>query len=324
MWGHRTTEPHGYTYKPSCGFAGVQCGVTVGLSRVHEWAVVVDSEITRSGFVAFLGRPNAGKSTLLNQILGKHVSIVSETPQTTRTRLLGVLTRSDTQIVFVDTPGMHKPRTLLGRHLNAEAAEVAHGVEKVCLVVDAAAPFGKGDAFIAGRIPSDSVVVITKSDLVGPETILKQLEAASVFDFEAYFPVSGLSGEGVPVFLDYLVNQMPEGPRLYGSDVVVDARESFRVAELVREQLLLVSRQELPYSIATRVTEWEWPFIRCEIIVERDSQKPLVIGKGGSVLKSVGKAVRAQLPEGAYLELIVKVHKNWQRRPEALRRLGFG
>lgn len=270
-----------------------------------------------------MGRPNAGKSTLLNKILDQHVAIVSNKPQTTRIRLRGVLTRADEQIVFVDTPGINKPRTLLGRHLNAEAADAAHGVDKVCLVIDASAQFGRGDTFIADRIPSDSVVVVTKSDLASHKMMLTQLAAAGELDFEAYFPVSGVTGEGVSVLVDYLASRMPEGPRLYDPDTVTDVQESFRVAELVREQLLLISHQELPYSIATRVTEWEWPFIRCEIIVERESQKPIVIGKGGSVLKAVGQAVRAQLPDGAYIELVVKVHKNWQKRPEVLRSLGF-
>ena len=279
--------------------------------------------VHRSGFVALLGRPNAGKSTLLNRILGQRVSIVSDRPQTTRTRLRGVLTRPGVQAVFVDTPGMHKPRTHLGRHLNAEAADAAHSVDVVCMVVDASARFGRGDAFIASRMPSGSVAVVTKSDLVQPATMLAQLAAASAFDFEAYFPVSGITGDGVDALVDHLAGRLPEGPPLYPPDTVADTSEAFHVAEAVREQLLLMAREELPYSIATRVTEWEWPFIRCEIIVERESQKPMVIGRRGSVLKAVGEAVRARLADGAYLELVVKVHKDWQRRPDALSRLGF-
>ena len=281
------------------------------------------SDEHRSGFVALLGRPNAGKSTLLNRILGQRVSIVSDRPQTTRTRLRGVLTRPDAQAVFVDTPGMHKPRTLLGRHLNAEAAEAAHDVDVACLVVDATARFGRGDAFVVSRLPPDAVAVVTKSDLVRPATMLEQLAAVGAFDFEAYFPVSGATGEGVEALVDHLVGRLPEGPRLYPPDTVADAPEVFRVAELVREQLLRTAREELPYSITTRVVQWDWPLIRCEIIVERKSQKPIVIGRGGSVLKAVGQAVRAQLADGAYLELVVKVDEDWQRRPEALRRLGF-
>lgn len=277
----------------------------------------------RSGFVTFVGRPNAGKSTLLNRILRQRISIVSDKPQTTRHQLRGVLNRPDAQVVFVDTPGMGKPRTLLGRKLNDAAAAAAHGVDVVCLVIDASAPFGRGDAYIADTLPKDSVVVVTKSDLVRGDTMVKQLAAAGSLDFEAYFPVSGLTGKGTGILVDYLINRLPEGPPLYPSDTVSDTTEAFRVAELVREQLLIGVRQELPYSIATCVTDWDWPFIRCEIVVERESQKPMIIGKKGSVLKAVGTAVRAQLPEGTYLELVVKVDKNWQRHPESIARLGY-
>ena len=260
------------------------------------------------------GRPNAGKSTLVNRIVGKKVSIVSDKPQTTRTELRGVLTRPDAQMVLVDTPGIHKPRTALGRRMNAAASEALHDIDVTCLVIDASAPYGLGDAFIAQSLPADSVVVVTKCDLVGPNEMLKQLAALGELDFEAYFPVSGRNGQGVEALVEHLVARLPEGPALYPPDTVSDASEAFRVAEMVRERLLLATRDELPHSIATRVTEWDWPLIRCEIIVERPSQKAIVIGKGGSMLKAVGTAVRSQLPEGAYLQLAVRVDKNWQRR----------
>ncbi len=277
----------------------------------------------RSGFVTLMGRPNSGKSTLLNRMLGRKVSIVSDKPQTTRSQIRGVLTRPDAQIVFVDTPGIHKPRTLLGQRLNAAAAEAASGVDLVAFVLDASAPYGKGDAFIAEELPRSSVAVVTKWDLVSPDRMLAQLAAAGALDFEAYFPVSGLTGRGVPELVDHLAARLPEGPALYPPDAVTDADDSFWVADLVREQLFQMTRQELPHSIATRVTEWSWPLIRCEILVERRSQKPMVIGRGGSVLARVGRAVRAQLPPGARLELFVRVDKNWPRRPDRLQRLGL-
>lgn len=277
----------------------------------------------RSGFVTLVGRPNAGKSTLLNRILGQKVSIVSDKPQTTRTQVRGVLTRPDFQLVFVDTPGIHKPRTALGSSLNASATRATSGVDVVCLVLDATAPFGKGDAFIAQSLPRDAVVLVTKSDLASPQQMMAQLAASAELDFDAYFPVSGATGEGVDVLVEDLVKRMPEGPALYPDDMITDVPDAFWVAELVREQLLAVTRDELPHSIATRVTEWEWPRIRCEIIVERESQKGMVIGKGGAVLKQVGTAVRAQLPDGAFIELFVKVDKNWQRHPESVERLGY-
>jgi GTP-binding protein Era len=277
----------------------------------------------RSGFVTLVGRPNVGKSTLLNRILGEKVTIVSDKPQTTRHRIQGVLHLPDAQIVFVDTPGIHKPRTALGERLNAAAESTIPNVDVVVLVLDATQPFGRGDRWVAARVPRDAVVVVNKVDAAPARAVLDQLAAAAELDLSEYFPVSARTGEGVDPLVDHLVGRLPEGPRYYPDGMVTDVPEPFQVAELVREQLLAVTREELPHSIATRVTEWEWPVIRCEILVERDSQKGMVIGKGGKVLKQVGIAVREQLPEGAYLELHVTVDKDWQRRDASLDRLGF-
>jgi GTP-binding protein Era len=276
----------------------------------------------RCGFVALAGRPNSGKSTLINRMIGQKVSITSNKPQTTRMPMRGVLTRPGAQVVLVDTPGIHKPRTAHGQSLNAAASEALHDTDVACLVIDASAPFGRGDAFIAQSLPPDSVVVVTKSDLVGPSAMLQQLAATAELDFEAYFPVSGRTGEGVDALVDHLVDRLPEGSALYPSDTVSDRSEAFWVAELVREELLKSTRHELPHSIATRVTDYEWPLIRCEVVVERPSQKAIVIGKGGTTLKAVGMAVRSQLPDGTYLQLAVRVDKNWQRRPHDTGRTG--
>jgi len=277
----------------------------------------------RSGFVTLVGRPNVGKSTLLNRILGTKVSIVSDKPQTTRTEVRGVLNRPGAQIVFVDTPGIHKPRTTLGERLNATATGTIGDVDVVCLVLDATAPIGRGDEFVASRVPKNALVVLNKIDAANREEVFAQLGRAGAFELAEYFPVSARTGAGVPELVDRLAQLMPLGPQLYPDDMVTDVPEAFWVAELVREQLLAITRDELPHSVAARVTEWEWPLVRCEILVERESQKGIVIGKGGSVLKAVGIAVRKQLPEGAYLELHVKVDKDWQRRPAALDRLGY-
>ncbi len=277
----------------------------------------------RSGFATLVGRPNVGKSTLLNRILGTKVSIVSDKAQTTRSPVRGVLNRSDAQVVFVDTPGIHKPRTLLGERLNEVAVEAVGGVDVVVLVVDATAPLGRGDRFVAARVPSDAIVVVNKVDVASRAEVLAQLEAAGRLDLSAYFPVSALTGDGVGELVEAVVGRLPEGPRYYPEDTVTDVSEAFWVAELVREELLAVTREEVPHSIACRVTEWDWPRIRCEILVERESQKGIVIGKGGLVLKEVGTRVRAQLPAGAFLELFVKVDKDWQHRPQALQRLGY-
>ena len=282
-----------------------------------------ESSAFRSGFVTLAGRPNVGKSTMLNRILGQKVTIVSDKPQTTRHRIMGVLNRPDAQVVFVDTPGIHKPRTPLGERLNDTAGGSMADVDVVVFVLDATQPMGRGDRWVAGLVPRDAVLVVNKVDIARPEQVVAQLAAAAELELEAYFPISAKSGDGVDELVEYLVSRLPEGPRYFPEGVVTDVPEAFWVAELVREQLLAVTREELPHSITTQVTEWEWPRIRVEILVERESQKGIVIGHRGSVLKEVGIAVRRQLPEGAHIELHVKVDKDWQRRPGALDRLGF-
>ena len=282
-----------------------------------------ESSAFRSGFVTLAGRPNVGKSTLLNRILGQKVTIVSDKPQTTRHRIMGVLNRPDAQVVFVDTPGIHKPRTPLGERLNDTAGGSMADVDVVVFVLDATQPMGRGDRWVAGLVPRDAVLVVNKVDIARREQVVAQLAAAAELELEAYFPISAKSGDGVDELVEYLVSRLPEGPRYFPEGVVTDVPEAFWVAELVREQLLAVTREELPHSITTQVTEWEWPRIRVEILVERESQKGIVIGHRGSVLKEVGIAVRRQLPEGAHIELHVKVDKDWQRRPSALDRLGF-
>ena len=277
-----------------------------------------------SGFVTIVGRPNVGKSTLLNRMLGTKVSIVSNKPQTTRTEVRGVLTRPDVQAVFCDTPGIHKPRTTLGERLNHTARSALADMDVVLFVVDGRGGIGNGDRFVAEGLPPErTVLVLNKVDGQSHDRIIEQLALATAFDFDEYFPLSARKGTGVDELVEHVLSRLPEGPQYYPDDMVTDVPEAFWVAELVREQLLAVVRQELPHSIATRVTEWEWPRIRCEILVERESQKGMVIGKGGAVLKEAGTRVREQLPEGVYLELVVRVDKDWQRRPKALDRLGY-
>jgi len=278
----------------------------------------------KSGFVTLVGRPNAGKSTLINQLLGTKISIVSDKPQTTRLRVMGVLHRPASQIVFVDTPGIHKPVTRLGERLNETAQSALTEVDIACLVIDATAAIGRGDRFVAKHLPPESVVILTKCDRASPDTVVQQLAEAARFEAEAYFPVSGRTGEGVPALVDHLESRLAEGPAFFPADQITDLPEPWFVAELVREQLLSKFHDELPYSIATRVTEWDLPRIRCEIHVERESQKGMVIGRNGDVLKQVGIAVRSQLAnkgEGIHLELRVKVDKDWQRKAESLDRL---
>ena len=278
----------------------------------------------RSGFVSFVGRPNVGKSTLLNAICGKKVSIVSDKPQTTRNRIRGVLTTAETQLIFVDTPGIHKAVSALGERVNATAIESTKDVDVVCLVIDATQIFGTGDKYVSSHIDmSKAVVILNKIDRAEPAKILKQLQALSALGAAEYFPISAKTGDGVTELTAYLASRMPEGDLLYPVDMVTETPDSVWIAELVREQLLENTHEELPYSIATRVTEYEPPRIRCEIVVERESQKGMVIGKNGSMLKIVGTNVRRQLPSGTFLELAVVVDKNWQQRPERVERLGY-
>ncbi|MAU50194.1 MAG: GTPase Era [Actinobacteria bacterium] len=286
--------------------------------------MIEQAEDFRSGFITLVGRPNVGKSTLLNQILGTKVTIVSDKPQTTRTEIRGVLNRDNTQAVFCDTPGIHKPRTLLGERLNATARESLPDMDVVLFLVDADGGIGKGDRRIAETLPkARTVLVLNKIDKTDKDRVLTQLSEAAGFDFEQYFPVSAKTGEGVEELVKYILEQLPEGPQYYPDEMITDNPEAFWVAELVREQLLAIVKEELPHSIATRVTEWEWPRIRCEILVERESQKGIVIGKKGLVLKEVGTKARQHLPEEVFLELFVRVDKNWQRQPRALNRLGY-
>ena len=277
-----------------------------------------------SGFVTFVGRPNVGKSSLVNAICGRKISIVSDKPQTTRHRIMGVLTRPSSQLVFVDTPGLHKPVTALGERVNATALDSAKDVDVTCLVPDATMKFGKGDKWVADHLDmSASTVIVNKTDIAQPQQVLAMLEAASKLVAKEYFPVSAKTGEGLGPLVDHLAGTLPQGPKYFPNDEISDLPEERWVAELVREQLLAVTHDELPYSIATEVAEWEWPRIRVNILVERDSQKGMVIGKGGAILKRVGELARKQMPEGVYLELRVKVDKDWQRKPERVERLGY-
>ena len=297
----------------------------------------------RSGFVAVVGRPNVGKSTLVNLMVGTKVSITSTKPNTTRHRILGVLhdTAADAQVVFVDTPGIHRPRTTLGDRLNETATGALSDVDVIMAVVDATATVGPGDRTVLARsvhevrraeaeVAPTLVVVVTKIDRAPKGRLLERLaeakETVDALDRDLpveYFPVSARTGDGVEELAAHLVASLSEGPPFFPDDVVTDTPEALWVAELVREQLLAHAREELPHAISCRVTEWEWPYIRVEIIVERESQKAIVIGKGGEVLKQVGSAVRGSLPEGAYLDLHVKVERHWQNREEMLDRLGY-
>lgn len=301
--------------------------------------------MTRSGFAAVIGRPNVGKSTLVNQVVGTKVSITAASPNTTRNAIRGILTEDDVQVIFVDTPGIHRPKTSLGHRLNETARASVDGVDVILAVVEAGKPIGPGDRNVIATLLDkcrhedgpQGCVVVNKMDQTGRDAIAAQLvaahEAVTLIAEEKgmpeaavrieYFPVSAKTGAGTEELIGFVRARMPEGEYLFPSDEVSDVPEAMWVAELVREQLVRKTKQELPHSIHCRVIEFEWPHILVEIVVERESQKGMVIGKGGRLLKDVGIAARRQLPEGCYLELKVSVEPGWQKRDDVMDRFGL-
>jgi GTPase len=301
----------------------------------------------KSGFVTLVGRPNVGKSTLVNQLVGQKVAIVSDRPQTTRAAIRGVRTTQSSQIVFVDTPGLHRPRTLLGERTNERARAALNEVDVVCVVVEANARYGPGDRFVASlahEVDTPAILVVNKTDAARSDAIFDHLvtAAAELGEFEAYVPLSALTGDGVAALVDELEPRLPEGPQYFPDGMVTDQPETFLAAEIVREKLLAITRDELPHSITVSVEEIEDvdPEIpsdretdgavlrlRAVIRVERESQRGIVIGRGGLVLKEAGTTARHELEAllgvRVYLETRVRVERDWQRRPHALDRLGF-
>jgi GTPase len=303
----------------------------------------------RSGFVSLVGRPNVGKSTLVNQIVGTKVAIVSDRPQTTRTQIRGVRTTASSQLVLLDTPGIHKPRTLLGERTNRRALTTLAEVDVVCLLVEASSIIGPGDRYIAGlvqQVDTPKILVVSKTDLADKQAVAEHLVLASreLGDFDAYVPLSALTGEGVDALMGELEARMEEGPEYYPGGVVSDQPETFLAAELVREKLLRIARDELPHSImvtaeeiaeedtdsardADRVDAEPILRLRVRVLVERESQKGMVIGRGGAVIKEAGTLARQELETllgtRVYLETSVKVERDWQRRAHSLDRLGY-
>ena len=292
----------------------------------------------RSGFCCFVGRPNAGKSTLTNAMVGEKIAITSDKPQTTRHAARGIVHRREAQLIIVDTPGLHRPRTLLGQRLNDVVEATLADVDVVGFCLPADEKVGPGDRFIAAQlaqIRAPVIAVVTKIDLVAPKRVAEQLLAAgSLGDFAEIVPVSARSGEQVQLLADLLIARLPEGPPLYPADVHTDESTETMIAELIREAALEGVRDELPHSIAVSITEMgpraDRPgltVIYASIHVERKSQKGIVIGPGGSRLSAVGRAARPQievlLGSRVYLDLHVAVLADWQRDPKKLDRLGF-
>ena len=301
----------------------------------------------RSGFACFVGRPNAGKSTLTNALVGQKVVITSSRPQTTRTVVRGIVHRPDAQLILVDTPGLHRPRTLLGERLNDLVTTTWSEVDVVAVCFPANEKVGPGDRFIVNELAkvrrTTKIAVATKTDLATPEQIarhlldIQRLGEDTGTTWQEIVPVSAVSGDQISLLEDLLVGLMPEGPQLYPDGDLTDAPEEVLVAELIREATLEGVRDELPHSIAVLVDEMalredrpaDRPLldIHANVYVERDSQKGIVIGHQGARLKDVGSRARQQiealLGTPVYLDLHVKVAKDWQRDPRQLRKLGF-
>jgi GTPase len=292
----------------------------------------------RAGFACFAGRPNVGKSTLTNALVGGKVAITSSRPQTTRHAIRGIVHRPDAQLVLVDTPGLHRPRTLLGERLNDVVRTTLAEVDVIAFCVPADEPIGPGDRFLATELGAvggtPKLAVVTKADTVPPQRVAAQLAAVTELgDWDDVVPVSAVTGFQLDVLSDLLVARLPAGGPLYPDGELTDEPELVMVAELVREAALDGVRDELPHSIAVTVEEMSpredraLVDIHASIHVERDSQKAIVIGRGGERLKAVGTTARQQiealLGSRVYLDLHVRVAKDWQRDPKQLRRLGF-
>lgn len=304
-------------------------------------------EAHRSGFASFVGRPNAGKSTLTNALVGSKVAITSDKPQTTRTVVRGIVHRDDAQLILVDTPGLHRPRTLLGERLNDLVKTTLSEVDVVAVCFPANEKIGPGDRFIVNEMAkikrTTKVAVATKTDLATPEQIglhlldIQKLGAETGVEWAEIVPVSAKAGDQVKLLEDLLVGLLPEGPQLYPEGDLTDAPEEILVAELIREAALDGLRDELPHSVAVVVEEMglredrpeDKPLldVHANLYVERDSQKGIMIGPKGARLRKVGTAARHQiealLGTPVYLDLHVKIAKDWQRDPRQLRKLGF-
>ncbi|HWB72849.1 MAG TPA: GTPase Era [Egibacteraceae bacterium] len=291
----------------------------------------------RSGFCSIVGRPNVGKSTLLNALVGQKVAITTPVPQTTRHAIRGVLHRDEAQVVFVDTPGLHKPKTLLGSRLNEVARGTLSGVDTIVFMVDGSQRIGRGDEFIArllAEVSTPAIAVLGKADRVGRDAELPQLARLDQLgDWEEVVPVSAVTGANVATLADLVVQRMPGGPPYFPAGQVTDQPREQLVAETIREKAITLMREEVPHSIAVVVEELgpgESPHtevVSATVYVERESQKGIVIGKGASVLRSIGTRAREELElilgAKVYLDLRVKLMREWQRDPKALQRLGY-
>lgn len=291
----------------------------------------------KSGFVAIIGRPNVGKSTFLNRVIGQKIAIMSDKPQTTRNKIQGVYTTDDAQIIFIDTPGIHKPKHKLGDFMVKVAQSALQEVDLILFMVNAVEGIGRGDEFIIERlkqVQTPVFLVINKIDEVHPDDLLPLIEQyRSLHSFAEVIPISALQGNNVETLLQQIKNYLPEGPQYYPAHQVTDHPERFIIAEFIREKALHLTREEVPHSIAVVIDSIErrensdTVYVAATIIVERDSQKGIIIGKRGQMLKEIGQRARADiealLGSKVFLELWVKVQKDWRNKMAQLRDLGY-
>jgi len=290
----------------------------------------------KSGFVAIVGRPNVGKSTFMNYVLGQKIAIMSDKAQTTRNKIQGVYTKDNAQIVFLDTPGIHKPKHELGEFMVKSAYSALKEVDAVLFMVNVSEKRGPGDDFIIEKlkgIKTPIFLVLNKIDLVTPEVLLERVESyKDAIDFAGVFPISVLQGNNVNELMEALIEALPEGPQYYPADQITDHPEYFVVSELIREKILQLTHEEIPHSVAVTVDkmqkdEFDKVHVYANIIVERKSQKGIIIGKGGRLLKEIGTRARRDIQQllgnKVYLELWVKVEKDWRKRKSNLQEYGY-
>ena len=290
----------------------------------------------RSGFVALAGRPNAGKSTLINSLIGEKVAIVSSKPQTTRSEIRGIFTDENCQIIFTDTPGIHKPKFRLESRMNKEAADVIQGVDLIYLVVDASVPYAKGDEFVLNMVKNTGLpvfLILNKMDKMKPEKIVKVIQQwQERYEFAEYFPLSAKFGRSFEDLIKTTSKYLPEGDLLYPAEMTSDGAENFRIAELIREKILTQTEDEVPHAAAVLIENKEFKkdkvYIQAMILVERDSQKGIMIGKQGQMLKKIGSLAREDieklLGKKVFLELFVRVESEWRSRDARITEYGYG
>ena len=289
----------------------------------------------KSGFIALLGRPNAGKSTLLNALLSKKISIISDKPQTTRNQIRGIRTDDDSQIIFIDTPGIHKPKHELGNFMNKEAMNVASGVDIIFLIVDASSEFGKGDEFVletVKRYNLPTFLLLNKIDLIKKDDLILRInDYVDKYEFSEIVPISALNASNIDKLLQLTKSYLEDGIMYYPSDQITDYPEQFIISELIREKILLLTQEEIPHSVAVVIErigrKKEKLIVNALILVERDSQKGIIIGNQGSMIKNIGiearKDIEGILGEKIFLDLYVRVEKDWRNKKNKLQQLGY-